>query len=117
MRVRLTVMVRRAVRSGVPDDTAWQRSQPGRAGGRGAAGERSGWTRRGGRIGYVAGPMRIGVPKESAAGEHRVALVPEVVGKLKAKGVDVLVQRGAGDAALLPGEAFERAGAQLTDDA
>ena len=61
--------------------------------------------------------MRIGVPKESAAGEHRVALVPEVVGKLKAKGVDVLVQRGAGDAALLPGEAFERAGAQLTDDA
>jgi hypothetical protein len=30
--------------------------------------------------------MRIGVPKETAAGEHRVALVPEVVSKLKAKG-------------------------------
>ena len=61
--------------------------------------------------------MRIGVPKESAAGEHRVALVPEVVGKLKAKGVDVLVQRGAGADALLPDEAFEQAGASLTDDA
>jgi proton-translocating NAD(P)+ transhydrogenase subunit alpha len=61
--------------------------------------------------------MRIGVPKESAAGEHRVALVPEVVGKLKAKGVDVLVQRAAGADALLPDEAFEQAGASLTDDA
>jgi H+-translocating NAD(P) transhydrogenase subunit alpha len=61
--------------------------------------------------------MRIGVPKESAAGEHRVALVPEVVGKLKAKGVDVAVQRGAGADALLPDEAFEQAGASLTDDA
>ena len=40
--------------------------------------------------------MRIGVPKETAAGEHRVALVPEVVGKLKAKGLDVLVQSGGG---------------------
>jgi NAD(P) transhydrogenase subunit alpha len=60
--------------------------------------------------------MRIGVPKESAAGEHRVALVPEVVGKLKAKGLDVLVQRGAGDGSLLPDDAFERAGATLTDD-
>ena len=39
--------------------------------------------------------MRIGVPKETAAGEHRVALVPEVVSKLKAKGLEVLVQRGA----------------------
>ena len=40
--------------------------------------------------------MRIGVPKETAAGEHRVALVPEVVSKLKAKGLDVVVQDGAG---------------------
>jgi NAD(P) transhydrogenase subunit alpha len=61
--------------------------------------------------------MRIGVPKESAAGEHRVALVPEVVSKLKAKGLDVLVQRGAGAGALLPDEAFSEAGAELTDDA
>ena len=61
--------------------------------------------------------MRIGVPKETAAGERRVALVPEVVGKLKAKGLDVLVQSGAGADALLPDSVFADAGAQLTDDA
>jgi NAD(P) transhydrogenase subunit alpha len=61
--------------------------------------------------------MRVGVPKETVAGEHRVALVPEVVGKLKAKGLDVLVQRGAGAGALLPDDAFAAAGAQLSDDA
>ncbi len=69
-------------------------------------------------IGYVPGlQMRVGVPKETAAGEQRVALVPEVVAKLKAKGLEILVQRGAGAAALLPDDAFEQAGAQLTDDA
>ncbi|MDQ6811056.1 MAG: Re/Si-specific NAD(P)(+) transhydrogenase subunit alpha [Actinomycetota bacterium] len=61
--------------------------------------------------------MRIGVPKETAAGEHRVALVPEVVSKLKAKGVDVLVQEGAGADALLPDAAFAQAGAQITASA
>jgi NAD(P) transhydrogenase subunit alpha len=61
--------------------------------------------------------MRIGVPKETAAGEHRVSLVPEVVGKLKGKGIDVLVQSGAGEEALVPDEAFAQAGAELTPDA
>jgi H+-translocating NAD(P) transhydrogenase subunit alpha len=61
--------------------------------------------------------MRIGVPKETAAGEHRVALVPEVVSKLKAKGLDVVVQNGAGADALLSDEAFAAAGAQLSADA
>jgi NAD(P) transhydrogenase subunit alpha len=61
--------------------------------------------------------MRIGVPKETAAGEHRVALVPEVVGKLKGKGLDVLVQSGAGTDALVPDAAFTEAGAELTQDA
>jgi NAD(P) transhydrogenase subunit alpha len=61
--------------------------------------------------------MRIGVPKETAAGEHRVALVPEVVSKLKAKGLDVVVQSGAGADALLPDADFVAAGAQLTADA
>jgi NAD(P) transhydrogenase subunit alpha len=46
-----------------------------------------------------------------------VALVPEVVAKLKAKGIEVLVQRGAGEGALLPDDAFAQAGAQLTDSA
>jgi H+-translocating NAD(P) transhydrogenase subunit alpha len=61
--------------------------------------------------------MRIGVPKETAAGEHRVALVPEVVGKLTAKGLEVLVQNGAGADALLPDSAFAQAGARMTGDA
>jgi proton-translocating NAD(P)+ transhydrogenase subunit alpha len=60
--------------------------------------------------------MRVGVPKETTAEEHRVALVPEVVGKLKAKGLDVVVQSGAGADALLPDEAFVEAGAQMSSD-
>ncbi len=69
-------------------------------------------------MGYVpALHMRIGVPKETAAGEHRVALVPEVVSKLKAKGLDVVVQAGAGADALLPDSAFVEAGAQVSNDA
>jgi NAD(P) transhydrogenase subunit alpha len=60
--------------------------------------------------------MRIGVPKETAPGEHRVALVPEVVGKLTARGIDVLVQNGAGAGALLPDDAFAAAGAQLSGE-
>ncbi|HEX4467160.1 MAG TPA: Re/Si-specific NAD(P)(+) transhydrogenase subunit alpha [Solirubrobacteraceae bacterium] len=61
--------------------------------------------------------MRIGVPKETAAGEHRVALVPEVVGKLKAKGLDVVVQSGAGTDALLADAAYIAAGASVAPDA
>jgi proton-translocating NAD(P)+ transhydrogenase subunit alpha len=60
--------------------------------------------------------MRIGVPKETAAGERRVALVPEVVDKLTAKGIDVVVQEGAGAGALLPDAAFVQAGAKMTAD-
>jgi NAD(P) transhydrogenase subunit alpha len=61
--------------------------------------------------------MRIGVPKETAEGERRVALVPEVVGKLSGQNNEVLVQRGAGAGALIPDQAFEDAGAQLVDHA
>src|SRR5215510_13349135 len=60
--------------------------------------------------------MRIGVPKESAAGEHRVALVPEIVSELVPGGFEVLVERGAGEAASFPGPAYEQAGARLVDD-
>jgi NAD(P) transhydrogenase subunit alpha len=61
--------------------------------------------------------MRIGVPRETTSGEHRVALVPEVISKLKGKGLDVIVQSGAGADALLSDAAFTDAGAQVTDDA
>jgi len=60
--------------------------------------------------------VEIGVPKETAEGERRVALVPEVVGKLTAKRLGVLVQSGAGDGALLTDAAFTEAGAQISDD-
>jgi NAD(P) transhydrogenase subunit alpha len=61
--------------------------------------------------------MRIGVPKETAEGERRVALVPEVVKKLTGAGLDVVVERGAGAAAFIPDAQFEQAGATLTDEA
>ncbi len=60
--------------------------------------------------------MRIGVPKETAAGEHRVALVPEVVAKLTGKGLDVVVQAGAGEQALLSDSAYTEAGAKVSAD-
>ncbi|HEV7885419.1 MAG TPA: Re/Si-specific NAD(P)(+) transhydrogenase subunit alpha [Solirubrobacteraceae bacterium] len=60
--------------------------------------------------------MKVGVPKETAEGEHRVALVPEVVRKLTGKDFEVVVQPGAGEAAMLSDEAFEEAGATISDD-
>ena len=59
--------------------------------------------------------MRIGVPKETAAGERRVALVPETVGKLTGGGFEVIFERGAGETASFPDSAFEDAGARLGD--
>jgi H+-translocating NAD(P) transhydrogenase subunit alpha len=60
--------------------------------------------------------MRVGVPTETAAGERRVALVPDVVRRLGAKGLEVTVQEGAGAAAMIPDAAFADAGAQLSGD-
>jgi H+-translocating NAD(P) transhydrogenase subunit alpha len=59
--------------------------------------------------------MLIGVPKESAEGERRVAMVPEVVRKLTESGLDVVVERGAGAGALIPDAQYEAAGAKLVD--
>jgi len=60
--------------------------------------------------------MLIGVPTETAKGERRVALVPEVVRKLSARGVEVIVQAGAGAAAIIPDALYEAAGAKVTAD-
>jgi NAD(P) transhydrogenase subunit alpha len=60
--------------------------------------------------------MIVGVPKESAAGERRVALVPDVVRKLVAKNLEVHVEPGAGEEALIPDAAFEEAGATISPD-
>ena len=57
--------------------------------------------------------MKVGVAKETAPGERRVALVPEVLGKLKAAGLDLLIERGAGAGAAIPDSSYEEAGATV----
>lgn len=57
--------------------------------------------------------MKIGVARESAPGERRVALVPEALGKLTAAGLEILVEAGAGAGALIPDSAFADAGAAI----
>src|SRR4051812_14985304 len=57
--------------------------------------------------------MRLGVPKETAAGERRVALVPEIVSKLD--GIDIVVEAGAGEAASFADTSFTEAGAAIGD--
>src|SRR5436190_11322003 len=61
--------------------------------------------------------MKVGVPRETAAGERRVALVPETVKRLAGGGFEVAVERGAGEAASFPDPDYEQAGATLVDDA
>ena len=58
-------------------------------------------------------PQIIGVPKETAAGERRVATVPEVVEKLIKLGFKVMVQSGAGDAANCSDDTYRAAGAEI----
>jgi len=59
--------------------------------------------------------VRIGVPKERAPGERRVALVPEAVTRLTSNGFDVVVETGAGEAAAFLDEAYADAGATIGD--
>jgi NAD(P) transhydrogenase subunit alpha len=57
--------------------------------------------------------MKVSVPKESAAGETRVAIVPEVVKKLTAGGIEVVVEPGAGESAYVLDAALAEAGAKV----
>jgi NAD(P) transhydrogenase subunit alpha len=58
--------------------------------------------------------VKIGVPKETVDGEHRVALVPDVVRSLrKNENVDVLIESGAGEAAGHPDAHYTDAGAEI----
>lgn len=56
------------------------------------------------------------VPREIREGETRVAAVPETVQRLVRDGFEVGVERGAGLASMISDEAFEKAGATLSDD-
>jgi NAD(P) transhydrogenase subunit alpha len=62
-------------------------------------------------------PQVIGVPKETAAGEKRVATVPEVVEKLIKLGFSVNVESGAGDLANFSDDVYRAAGAQIVEGA
>lgn len=57
--------------------------------------------------------MRIGVLKETFPGERRVALTPNVLGLLAKAGVEVIVERGAGESAGFPDAQYTEKGAQL----
>jgi NAD(P) transhydrogenase subunit alpha len=58
--------------------------------------------------------LRIGVAKEAADDERRVALTPDVMAKLTALGTEVLIESGAGEAAFFPDSDYEKAGATIT---
>ena len=61
--------------------------------------------------------MRVAVPRETAEGERRVALVPETVSKLREAGFEIRVERGAGTAAGFEDDEYIAAGAELADAA
>ena len=60
--------------------------------------------------------MKVAVAKELAAGESRVALIPDVVSRLVDRGFEILVESGAGDRAYFTDEQYEAAGASVLAD-
>jgi NAD(P) transhydrogenase subunit alpha len=61
--------------------------------------------------------MKIGVARETAPGERRVALVPDALSKLTGAGLEVLVEQGAGIGAMIPDSAYDAAGAKVVKTA
>ncbi len=59
--------------------------------------------------------MRVAVPRETAPGERRVALVPETVSKLRDAGFAIRVERDAGTAAGFLDESYREAGAEVVE--
>lgn len=60
-------------------------------------------------------PIKLGIPRETANGERRVAIDPFVIGRLSKLGVQIFVEKGAGKSALIPDSQFE--GATMVADA
>jgi H+-translocating NAD(P) transhydrogenase subunit alpha len=61
-------------------------------------------------------PLRLGILKESAPGETRVALLPDAVKKLMGQGIEAVVEQSAGLYAGISDESYAAAGATLTND-
>ena len=59
--------------------------------------------------------MKVGVRSETAPGERRVALIPDAVKALGERGVDVVVEAGAGEGAGHPDSQYTEAGAEIGD--
>lgn len=57
--------------------------------------------------------MKLGIPKETAANETRVAASPDTVKRFVNLGFEVAVETGAGDGAYIPDDEFEAAGAKI----
>ena len=51
-------------------------------------------------------PLTVGVLKENLEGETRVALTPEITGKLQKLGVSVVMESGAGDGSQIPDDEY-----------
>ena len=60
--------------------------------------------------------IRVAVPKEISQGEKRVALVPEVAGRLVKAGFEIHVESGAGIKAHFPDEQYTNVGAKIIKD-
>ncbi len=60
--------------------------------------------------------IRVAVPKETAPKERRVAVTPEIAGRLVKQGFSVRVEAGAGEGAYFPDAAYEAAGAEVVPD-
>src|SRR5919197_990739 len=58
-------------------------------------------------------PMKVGVAKETAPGERRVALGPQALGRLTAAGLEIFFESGAGSGAQIPDQAYVDAGAKV----
>ena len=62
-------------------------------------------------------PMTVGVPKETKANEHRVAITPDGVTELVHHGATVLLEAGAGIGSSITDDEFRRAGAEIVSSA
>src|SRR5438874_1855616 len=61
--------------------------------------------------------MLIGIPRESWPGERRVAATPQTVARLKKRGIQLVVEAGAGEGASTLDSAYAEAGATIVDAA
>ena len=61
--------------------------------------------------------VKVGVARERAPGERRVALSPETCKKLVAAGAEVRIEAGAGTGAGMTDEAYRQVGGHVVADA